>query len=84
MPLYTVFVNILPKEEILDPQGKAVLQGLGHLGEQFRTVRDVRVGKQVRLHLEAATPTEAQAQAELAAQQLLANAITEQFTVEVR
>jgi phosphoribosylformylglycinamidine synthase subunit PurS len=85
MPQYTVFVNILPKDEILDPQGKAVLQGLHHLdASAYAALHDVRVGKQVRLKLEAPSPKAAQQLGEHAAQQLLANAITEQFVVEVQ
>lgn len=78
---YTVFVNILPHQELLDPQGKATLGGLQSLG--FGDITDVRVGKRIQLHLEAKDREAARHLAEEAARKLLANAIMEGFTVEV-
>lgn len=52
MPRYTIYVSILPHEQILDPAGKATLSGLHQLG--FAAVADVRIGKRIRLQLDAA------------------------------
>ena len=79
--LYTAQVKVMPHKELLDPQGKAVLGGLNNLGMQ--TIRDVRVGKQISLQIEALTPDEARTIAETAAKQLLANPVMEMFEVEV-
>jgi phosphoribosylformylglycinamidine synthase len=48
---YEVFVNIMPHQGLLDPQGKAVHQGLNKIG--INKVNDVRIGKKIVLHVEA-------------------------------
>ena len=45
-----VVVDVMPKPEILDPQGKAVLGALPRLG--FHGVTDVRQGKRFELEFE--------------------------------
>lgn len=70
-------IDIMPHPELLDPQGKAVRLGLEHLG--LAAVIDVRIGKHIRLLVEAATEDEARAQIETACRQLLANPIMEGY-----
>ena len=79
---YNVQVKVMPLKELLDPQGKAVLGGLGNLG--ISAITDVRIGKQIQLQIEAATDAEAQSIAEQAAKQLLANPVMEYFEVQVQ
>ena len=45
-----VVVDVMPKPEILDPQGKAVLGALPRLG--FAGVTDVRQGKRFELEVD--------------------------------
>lgn len=78
---FSVEVQVMPLKDLLDPQGKAVLGGLEHLG--IRSVTDVRVGKNILLQIDAPSVVEAKQLAELAAQKLLANPVMEQFSVEV-
>lgn len=78
---YTVYVNVLPHTELLDPQGKATLGGLHSLG--FDAIADVRVGKRIELHLDAHDREAAKKLAEEAAKKLLINPIMEGFSVEV-
>lgn len=75
---FTAEVEVMPHAELLDPQGKAVRLGLQHLG--LEQVADVRVGKHIRLELEAATEEEARQQVETACRQLLANPIMEGYS----
>jgi len=65
----------------LDPQGKAVMGGLGNLG--LTEIKDVRVGKNITLQIEADSKENATAAAETAAKKLLANQVMEQFEVRV-
>jgi len=74
-------IDVMPLKEILDPQGKAVLLGLGHLG--ISQVKDVRVGKHLQVQLEAETEQEAKEKIELACQKLLANPIMESYTYQI-
>ncbi len=45
-----VVVNVMPKAEILDPQGQAVQRALGRIG--VAGVADVRQGKRFELEVE--------------------------------
>ena len=71
----------MPLKELLDPQGKAVLSGLGNLG--LKGVEDVRVGKHISLQVEAASEEEAKEIAEVASKKLLANPVMEYFEITV-
>lgn len=71
----------MPLKELLDPQGKAVLGGLGNLG--MKGIEEVRIGKNISLQVEAASKEEAQQVAEQASKKLLANPVMEYFEIEV-
>jgi phosphoribosylformylglycinamidine synthase len=74
-------IKIMPLKELLDPQGKAVLGGLANLG--IKSVKDVRIGKHIQLHLEANSAEEARAIAQEASEKLLANPVMEEFTISI-
>ncbi|HEX3928818.1 MAG TPA: phosphoribosylformylglycinamidine synthase subunit PurS [Gemmatimonadales bacterium] len=76
-----VHVRIVPRQGLLDPQGQAVEHALGALG--FDGMQDVRVGKAIELHIEAASAAVARATAERMCEQLLANPVTEDFAIEI-
>lgn len=71
----------MPLKELLDPQGKAVMTGLGNLG--LKKVDNVRIGKNISLEVEAASKEEAKQIAEEASRKLLANPVMEYFEVDV-
>jgi phosphoribosylformylglycinamidine synthase subunit PurS len=71
----------MPKPELLDPQGKAVLGALGRLG--FTGVASVRQGKRFEIELDEAPTPEVVAEIERAAGTLLANPVIEDFAVRV-
>ncbi len=74
-------IDIMPHRELLDPQGKAVLNNLGHL--HLSGVTDVRIGRHVTLTLEAPSEAEARQTVETACSQLLANPIVEFYTYQL-
>ena len=74
-------VTVMPKNGVLDPQGKAIAHALGTLG--FEGVNDVRAGKVIELDLAETDAGKARAQAEDMAHKLLANGVIESFRVEV-
>lgn len=78
---YAVHINVMPLKELLDPQGKAVMSGLGNLG--LKGIEDVRIGKHITLQITAASEAEAKKIAEEASQKLLANQVMEYFEVTV-
>ena len=73
-------VNVLPKDGILDPQGRAVEGSLGHLGVEG--VSGVRVGRRVELTVDAETEVEARATVERLAGELFSNPLIESFAIE--
>lgn len=76
-----VVVDVMPKPEILDPQGKAVLGALPRLG--FSGVTDVRQGKRFELEVDGEVTDEVLARVEEMAGTLLSNPVIENFTVRV-
>ena len=75
-------INVMPRPELLDPQGKAVLRGLEHLG--LDQVDDVRVGRHITLNLEAENETIAREKVEKACSKLLANLIMESYVYDLK
>lgn len=79
MTAYRVAVHIVPRQGILDPQGKAVADALHTLG--FPAVRDVRVGRHVLIDVDARDQADADRAARDMCRQLLANPVTEDFEI---
>ena len=73
-----VVVNVMPKPEILDPQGKAVTGALKRLGFQGLSVRQ---GKRFEVEVEGEVTDEVLAEIGRAAETLLANTVIESFDV---
>jgi phosphoribosylformylglycinamidine synthase len=75
-----VIVDVMPKPEILDPQGKAVHGALPRLG--FNAVTDVRQGKRFELEVESADEATI-AEIHQLAETLLSNPVIEDYSVRV-
>lgn len=73
-----VVVNVMPKKEILDPQGQAVVRALGRIG--ISGVEDVRQGKRFELEFGEGVSRE---DLEKIASDLLANTVIEDYDVVV-
>ncbi len=73
-----VVVNVMPKPEILDPQGKAVTGALKRLGFQGLSVRQ---GKRFEVEVDGEVTPEVLAQIEKAADTLFANTVIESYEV---
>ena len=71
-----VVVEVMPKAEILDPQGQAIDRALGRLGHAG--VTDVRQGKRFELEVDDSV---SDAQLEQIAEALLANTVIEDWKV---
>lgn len=76
-----VRVDVMLKEGVLDPQGKAIGHALGTLG--FKGVQDVRAGKVIELDITETNPEKAKEAAKSMAEQLLANQVIEDFRVSI-
>jgi phosphoribosylformylglycinamidine synthase PurS subunit len=76
-----VVVDVMPKPEILDPQGKAVLGALPRLG--FDGVTEVRQGKRFELEIDGEVTDERLAEVARMAETLLSNPVIEDYAVSV-
>lgn len=71
----TIVVHVMPKPEILDPQGKAVGNALPRLG--FEGFSGVRQGKRFELTVDGEVTDEVLAKAREAAEIMLSNPVIE-------
>ncbi|HEX5004538.1 MAG TPA: phosphoribosylformylglycinamidine synthase subunit PurS [Gemmatimonadales bacterium] len=78
---YRIHIRVVPRDGLLDPQGQAVEHALGALG--FTGAGSVRVGRAIELALDAPNAGAAEASARKMCEQLLANPVTEDFTLTV-
>ena len=74
-------VTVMPKEGVLDPQGRAIGHALGTMG--FGGIGTVRAGKRIELELAETDVEAARAAAAEMARRLLANAVIESYSVEI-
>ncbi len=77
----TAIVNVFLKEGVLDPQGKAIHHALDAMN--FEGVEDVRMGKQIILKLNSTNKEDAQKEVEQMAEDILANTVIEDYTIEL-
>ena len=80
--MYRAEVFVTLKPVVNDPAGLTIRGGLHALG--FKSVKEVRAGKYLVITLDEPDQDHARARAEAMAQQLLANAVIEDFRVEVQ
>lgn len=71
-------IDVMPHKELLDPQGKTVVKNMKHI--DIDGVHDVRVGKHIKMELEANSEQEANQKVEDACKKLLANVIMESYS----
>ncbi|MBK7944124.1 MAG: phosphoribosylformylglycinamidine synthase subunit PurS [Flavobacteriales bacterium] len=81
MKNFRASIDVMPHDNLLDPQGKAVTGAMGNLG--LPEISGVRIGKHITLHIEAADQKTAEAKVEEACKKLLANQVMERFNFKV-
>lgn len=74
-------VDVMLKDGVLDPQGKAIGHALETLG--FKGVGDVRAGKVIMLDIDESDAEKAKGTAKTMAEKLLANLVIEDYRVSV-
>ena len=78
---FTAAIRIMPLKEILDPQGKVVTNSMKNIG--LPEIDGVRIGRHVRLFVEASTQEAAEQKVEEACEKLLSNQIMESYAYSV-
>jgi phosphoribosylformylglycinamidine synthase PurS subunit len=71
----TIVVDVMPKAELLDPQGKAVSGALARLGQEAFT--SVRIGKRFELTVEGEVTHDVLQAARQVADEILSNSVIE-------
>jgi phosphoribosylformylglycinamidine synthase PurS subunit len=80
MTTFRFAVDVMPRQGILDPQGRAVEAALPQLGASM--VGGVRVGRRIELSVEAADEAAARAVVEKLAADFLSNPLIEDWAIE--
>jgi len=75
-------IEVMPLENLLDPQGKAVKQTLLNL--KYNNVNNVRIGKLITLTIDAPDKENAKQIAEEISKKVLANQVMECFKIEIK
>lgn len=75
-----VKVEVFLRGDVFDPQGKAILNAVHHLG--YENVDDIQVGKVFLLNMKGDRKS-VEIQAKEIADKLLANPVIENFTVAI-
>jgi phosphoribosylformylglycinamidine synthase subunit PurS len=81
MTKFQAEIDVMPKKEILDPQGKAVTGSMKNLG--LNEIHNIRIGKHISLEIEADDEETAHAKVEQACKNLLANLIMESYSFKI-
>ncbi|HEY8783796.1 MAG TPA: phosphoribosylformylglycinamidine synthase subunit PurS [Mucilaginibacter sp.] len=82
MTKFQAEIDVMPKKEILDPQGKAVTGSMKNLG--LSEIQNVRIGKHISLEIEADNVETAYSKVDQACKSLLANLIMESYSFRVK
>ncbi len=81
MTKFQAEIDVMPKKEILDPQGKAVTGSMKNLG--LSEIQNVRIGKHISLQIDAENEQAAHDKVEQACKSLLANLIMESYSFKI-
>ncbi|MDB4516159.1 phosphoribosylformylglycinamidine synthase subunit PurS [Crocinitomicaceae bacterium] len=74
-------IDVMPLDALLDPQGKAVTSSMKNIG--LSAIEGVRIGRHVRLFVEASDKSAADAMVDDACKKLLANQIMESYSYTI-
>ncbi len=74
---YKAEIDVMPRKELLDPQGKAVTASMGNLN--LSEISNIRIGKHITLTVDADTQEVAETKVTEACKKLLANEVMEYF-----
>jgi len=78
---FLVRVQVLPKADILDPQGQAIEKALMSLG--YKDVKSVKVGKKIVFEISSDSEINAREKVKEMCEKLLANPIIEDYRIEL-
>ena len=74
---FSVKINIMPQDALLDPQGKTVENNTSKLG--IDNISNIRIGKHISLQIDSDNQKAAELTVKEICEKLLVNQITEQY-----
>lgn len=74
-------IDVMPLDALLDPQGKAVTGSMKNIG--LDSIENVRIGRHIRMNVEASSEDDANKIVDEACKKLLANQIMESYTFSI-
>ena len=74
-------IDVMPLDALLDPQGKAVSNSMTNIG--LPEIEGIRIGKHIRLFIEADNQSVAEQKVDEACKKLLSNQIMDSYKFEV-
>ena len=78
---YCVRVQVLPKADILDPQGQAVEKALTSMG--YKGIKDLKIGKEIVFKVKAESKEKVKSEVNQMCERLLANPVIEDYKIEI-
>ncbi len=81
MKKFIAEIDVMPRRELLDPQGKAVTLNIKNL--DLHGMDDVRIGKHISVEISADDAKHAHSLIQSACEKLLANPIMETFSFKI-
>lgn len=81
MKTFHASIDVMPHDNLLDPQGKAVSGSMKNL--DLPEITNVRIGKHITLQVEAKDKKAAEAKVDQACKKLLANMVMEKYSFTV-
>ncbi|MBX2984205.1 MAG: phosphoribosylformylglycinamidine synthase subunit PurS [Flavobacteriales bacterium] len=81
MKTFNASIQVMPHDNLLDPQGKAVSGSMKNLN--LAEITNVRIGKHITLQVEAKDKKTAEAKVDEACKKLLANLVMEKYNFSV-
>ncbi len=74
-------IDVMPHDALLDPQGKAVSNTMKNIG--LPEINGVRIGKHIRLFIDAKSEAEATKKVDDACKKMLVNQIMESYSFSI-
>ncbi len=81
MKTFNASIEVMPHDNLLDPQGKAVSGSMKNMN--LAEITNVRIGKHITLQVEAKDKKTAEAKVDEACKKLLANLVMEKYSFSV-
>ncbi len=78
---FSIKINIMPQDALLDPQGKTIENNTTKL--DINNISNIRIGKHITFNVESDSKSDAEKTVEDICEKLLVNQITEKYNYKI-